>query len=290
MGGTPPPGFRMHRPLYPTLPHNATHFPLVTPLCGSMVAVGGENAVGAEGLGRRVARGRLCLACRIGCRSVGWVADCTVAPVPSGACAWGGGALFTTARQRPARRRPHGLPRHGPPLGGCRLSARGRFQRPQPWLAGGPVNGAGKGRRAGAIAPARNLYSTSMALECSSPAVLCMKSMVNTTGLDARAEVVVLCRERGRRSVGSRPVWMVHETPMPGWMARPGALCMRSVLGAPGSGCGAGVGAPRTIPVTLSTHPGYELATWALATRRHHHPSSSQRLLRSRSPAKAAGA
>ena len=85
---------------------------------------------------------------------------------------------------------------------------------------------------------------------------------------------------KGRRSARSRPVWMVHETPMPGWMARPGALCMRSVLGAPGSGCGAGVGAPRTIPVTLSTHPGHELATWALATRRRPHPPSSQRTAR----------
>ena len=45
----------------------------------------------------------------------------------------------------------------------------------------------------GAIAPVQNLHSTITPRENPSPAVLCMKSMVNTTGLDAGAEVVALC-------------------------------------------------------------------------------------------------
>ena len=46
---------------------------------------------------------------------------------------------------------------------------------------------------------------------------------------------------------------MMHGTPTARLMASPGALCTRSVLGAPGLGSGAGVGAPCSIPVTLST-------------------------------------
>ena len=45
----------------------------------------------------------------------------------------------------------------------------------------------------GATAPAQNLYDTTIPRQKPSPAVLYMKSMVNTTGLDAGADVDVLC-------------------------------------------------------------------------------------------------
>ena len=43
------------------------------------------------------------------------------------------------------------------------------------------------------------------------------------------------------------PVSMMHGAPIPRRMPRRGVLCTRSVLGAPGLGSGAGVGAPCTI-------------------------------------------
>jgi hypothetical protein len=57
----------------------------------------------------------------------------------------------------------------------------------------GPFNGAGEGEGAGAIAPVRNLHSTTIPRRMASPVELCMKSMCSTTGLGSGAGVVVLC-------------------------------------------------------------------------------------------------
>ena len=85
---------------------------------------------------------------------------------------------------------------------------------------------------------------------------------------------------------------MVYNTPLPGPMARRGALCTNSVLNTPGLGSGAGVGAPRSIPVTLSPHSSHKPATKTCASAKlPPAPSPAPlpcRLLRSRPPASTA--
>ena len=170
-------------------------------------------------------------------------------------------------------------------LHGGRLSAHGRFQRLAALSSGRPDNGAGDRELSGAIAPAQNLDSTTMARRMASPAVLYMKGMVGTTRLGCGAGVAAPCRFSGAASLSSRPPaararrlstlgspdWraarhqaaigrgigrdralsMMHSTPIACRMASPGGLCIRSVRGTPGLGSGAGVGAPCSIPVTL---------------------------------------
>ena len=77
------------------------------------------------------------------------------------------------------------------PVVGRPGSARAGQQR----LAGGPVNGAGEGNPgADAIAPPRNLHSTTISAGMARPAALTMKSMGNTTGLEPGAGVDAPCR------------------------------------------------------------------------------------------------
>jgi hypothetical protein len=91
-------------------------------------------------------------------------------------------------------------------------------------------------------------------------------------GLSARGAAVATvgsdCRRLGKRRWGrggERTPWvavsMMRSTTIPGRMARPVELCTRSVLNTTGLGCGAGVDALCTIPVTLSTPSRHKVAT-----------------------------
>ena len=75
---------------------------------------------------------------------------------------------------------------------------------------------------------------------------------------------------RGRDRARSHPVSMMNGTPIRGRMARPGALCTRSVPSTPGLGSGASVGAPCTIPVTIPTHSRH-----TVAKKTHERPDSA---------------